>query len=283
MSDQDHLGAYGFRLVPLDRRIHLPGLIHVPEDADEVVLSWRQGETLDDGLEVRDDRVTIAARGHLTMEVTRLPPHVEVRLPDPPNPEALVHPLATTPLAVLARWRGNPSLHAGAFLSDRGAYVLCGHRQAGKSTTLAMLAQRGLPIVADDLVVIDGSDVLSAPACVDLRGDAALRFPEARFLGTIGARDRYRMSTPAAPARVPLRGLFLLEWGTDPEPEVEPLSVRERAAAMHGFDYAAFVGLPPGEVLLELLALPMWRLKRARSWSSAEAAVGKLLDMAAAH
>ena len=281
MLTQSHLGAYGFRLVASNGDLTLPGLIPVPPDADEVRLSWRQGNPTEEVMDFEPDRARIAFPDHLEMEMS--PDHVAMTLPEDPTPEAVVHPLATTPLAILARWRGNPSIHAGAVLHEGGACVVCGHREAGKSTMLAMLAQRGLPIVADDLVVVDGGDVLSGPSCVDLRDETAARFPEARFLGNIGQRDRYRLLTPPAPPRVPLRAVFLLGWSDEPVPEVTPLGLEERAGLVHLFDYCRIAGLPAGATLLELLAVPMWRLTRPRSWEAADAVVDTLLTTADGH
>ena len=283
MGRGGQVGAYGFRLVPADPSVELPGLVAVDEGADEARIDWRVEPTTEDVREVGDERIVIAVREHVRIEVDRPTRSIFIALPEPPTPEAIVHPVATTPLAILARWRGDAALHAGAVLHAGGAWVVCGNRGAGKSTALALLAQRGLPVVADDLVVISDGHVLSGPSCVDLRADTAPRFPDARFLGVVGARERWRIATPAPPARVPVRGLFLLEWGDDPKAAVAPLDLRERAAVVHGFDYAALVGLPRAEVLLDLLALPMWRLTRPKTPAGGNAALDRLLETASAH
>lgn len=283
MAPKGQCGAYGFRIVPSDPSVVLPGLIPMAEDADEAHIAWAQASPLEDELEVTEDRVRVTVKNQITIDVVRSSRSVFVALPDAPTPEAVVHPVATTPLAILARWRGNVTLHAGAVLHDGGAYAICGGQGAGKSTMLALLAQTGLPIVADDLVVADRGDVLAGPRCVDLRPDTASRFPEARFLGTVGRRQRFRLSTPSAPARVPMRGLFLLEWSTDAEPRVLPLSLQERARVVHGFDYAAIVGLARPDALLDMLELPMWRLSRPRDWASTPRTLDRLLSTAATH
>ena len=283
MPGTSHCGAYGFRLVLADPGVRLDGLVPLPPETDEVRLAWRAAPTPHDAFEAGEDRVLVAVKGQVTLEVLRRPRSVSLALPTMPTADAIVHPVATTPLAILSRWRGDVALHAGAVVHDGGAYALCGAQGAGKSTMLALLAERGLPVAADDLLVVDDGDVLVGPRCVDLRPDVASRFPEARFLGVVGARERYRLSTAAAPPRVPLRGLFLLEWTDAPTTSVSPLSLEERVGLVHEFDYAALVGLPHPEALLDLLALPMWRFARPRDWGASDDALDRFLETAGGH
>ena len=280
MPGPRHPGAYGFRLVLQSPEDVLPGLPDAPPDADEVHMRWCQGAIEDDRMDVGEHHADIAVAGQVSIAVRRADRHVEIVLPEDPLPEAIVHPVATVPLAVLARWRGDATLHAGAVLRDGAAYAVCGGQGAGKSTTMALLAQRGLPVVTDDLLVVSGGEALAGPSCVDLRPDVAERFPDARFLGVVGRRERYRLLTAPAPARTPLGGLFLLGWHADGPARVEPLTLEERAQVIHVFDYAGSVGLPRGEALMDLLALPMWRLSRARDWQAADEALDLLLATA---
>ncbi len=164
---------------------------------------------------------------------------------------AIVHPIGTLPLSVLAHWRGDVTLHGGAFVRAGGAWGVCGDRSAGKSTTLALVAQRGVPIVADDLLVVQRGEALAGPRCVDLRGDAALRFPTARSLGRVGGRVRHRLPTVAAPARTPLRGLFLLEWSADGETELTQLGLEERVALLHQHQYSGLFERPHERGIME--------------------------------
>ena len=280
VEEQVQSGAYGFRLVPADPAVRLERLVPLPSSAEAVRFAWRAAHTPQDARTVEDDRVVLAVKGHVRLEVRRRPSSVSVDLPQVPTPEAVVHPVATTPLALLARWRGDVTLHAGAVVHDGGAYAVCGGQRAGKSTMLALLARRGLTIAADDLVVVDRGDVLSGPSCVDLRPDAAAHFPEATSIGIVGGRERHRLPTPPAPARVPLRAIFLLDWDTDSRPRAAPLNLRERAQLIHQLDYAALMGLPDPDALLDLLALPMWRFTRSPGWAESEAVLDQLLATA---
>ena len=85
-------------------------------------------------------------------------------------------------------------------------------REAGKSTLLATLAARRLPVLADDLVVTDGYQAFCGPRTIDLRQPLP---------GTTGpltsarAASRWRLSLPPLPVAVPLGGWIYLRWHTE--------------------------------------------------------------------
>jgi hypothetical protein len=272
-------GAYGFRLVlPLSDG-PLPDLGEVPEGAPEVQVTWSDAMALADRREVGPDRVVLAYNRLGSMVVTREPARVWFGVTQPVTVAAIVHPISTLPLSIFSRWAGRMTLHGGGFVHDGGAWAVCGEQTAGKSSALALLGARGVPILSDDLVVIDGPDVLAGPRCVDLRPDVAERFPGTEPLGRVGARDRFRMTTAPAPARVPLRGIFVLEWGETVE--VAPLPVPERLKLLHEQQYSTVFHEPDGRGIMALLDLPMWRFRRPRDWEQAEHSTDVLLDAAA--
>jgi hypothetical protein len=260
----------------------LPSLTQVTGDAEVVRVSWCQATALEDAREIGPDSVRLSYRHGGSLLVRREPAEVEFAVPQAMTPEMLVHPLATMPLSVLAHWRGDTTLHGGAFLHGDGAWGICGDRAAGKSTMLALLGARGVPIVADDLLAINARDVVSGPRCVDLRSDVASRFPQARSLGKVGNRIRYRLDTAPTPERVPLRGIFLLEWADSSEPEVAALPIRHRIALLHAQRYSTLFSDADGG-LMRLLDLPMLRFRRSRRWDRADEAVDRLLAAADAH
>ena len=57
-------------------------------------------------------------------------------------------------MGYVLRLRGVVSLHASAVAIDEQAIALVGSPGAGKSTTAAAFAQRGLPVIADDVVAL---------------------------------------------------------------------------------------------------------------------------------
>lgn len=276
MASERNPGAYGFGLVPTTA-LQLPDLPEQRSDATVVSVEWSCGAAVIDAYAVSEDRYLMANRRAGLLMVTREPATVVCALAQAITPEAFVHPILTLPLSFLAHWRGNATLHGGAFLHAGRAWVVTGEREAGKSTLLAQLAQRGVPIVADDLVVVDGHDVLAGPCCVDLRADTAARIPDARSIGVVGGRMRFRLRTPPSPVRVPLGGMCLLEWG-DGAPALEPLPVEQRLRVLHWQHYAAEIGPPAPAQNLALLERPIWRFRRRRDWARADAALDHLLD-----
>ena len=190
---------------------HLPA---AEDGAENIEFSWRHASALYDAREVSSEHMRMSYQRGGQMVATRDPASVVIEVPQPLSIAAIVHPIATLPLSVFARWHGHMTLHGGAFLNAGAAWAICGDQTAGKSSALAMLGSRGVPILSDDLVVIAGHEVLCGPRCVDLRPDVAARFANAESLGVVGSRERFRLPTAEAPPRAPLGGIVVLEWGT---------------------------------------------------------------------
>ena len=178
-----------------------------------------------------------------------------------PEAEAIVHPLASVVASTYSRMLGREVLHGGAAVGPGGgAWAVLADRGGGKSTTLAALALAGWPVLADDLVVVDGGVAFRGPRCIDLRASAreALGVRES----TVDVRgDRGRLALGDVDAEVTLTGLIFLEWG--PELSVERLVPAERLQrlARHRAGGAA-AGRP--EAALALAALPAFELRRPR-------------------
>lgn len=281
MSSSSH-GAYGFRLIYPDSPDPPADLVRLDDSAPSVTVSWRLASTIADIEEVDEQRVAYGVRGATTFRVERRPPSILFDLAEPPVPGALVHPLLTVGISVLARWRGDVTLHAGAFATSAGAWGIMGAREAGKSAILAALAAAGQAVVADDLLVFQDGSVWAGPSCVDLRPDTVEHFQDARFLGIIGGRPRYRLSTAPGPVRAPLRGFFVLDWHDRPAVAAERIETPEWLRWLYRQEYIPLVGHPDPEKILPLLALPCWRLTRPRDWAATEGAIGRVLEIAAA-
>jgi hypothetical protein len=272
-------GAYGFRLVPT-HEIKLPDLSPLDGDAISVALECRHASVLVERNRLDRECVSLGERGTSLLEVQRDPAAITLEFPEPTTPEALVHPLLTPPISILARWRGDLTLHAGGFFAAGHAWGVVGAREAGKSTTLAKLADRGCPLLADDLLVLDGDVVRAGPACIDLRPDVAERMPAARFLGEIGNRPRFRLTTPPGPARAKLGGFFLLDWAEEGGVRVEPVPAAEALKVVYDQEYIALLGPADPEKILDLLQTPMWRVSRPRDWGASEEAISRVLQIA---
>jgi hypothetical protein len=257
----------------------LRDLVALSRRAPLVTLEWRHAcaaATFDSS---EDGRAAMGTRGATAFHVLREPRSIVFDIPVEPPPDALIHPLATVPLAILARWRGDVTLHGGAFAARNAAWALIGDRHAGKSTSLGMLAPLGHPVVTDDLIVVRDGQVWSGPHCVDLREDAAERLGPTRDLGLPGARRRLRLSCEPVPERLPLGGFFLLDWHDRSHVAVERLPLSERIRVLYRLEYAALVGPADPKDILELATLPAWRIVRPKEWSAAEEMSREILEI----
>jgi hypothetical protein len=266
-------GCYGFRLAGLRGAAEL--LVEVPTGwpALELRHAPTDGEppTLDT---IGPDRAVLALqRGWV--ELDRRAGSITFRLPDRPPDRDLVHPYLGGPAAVAARWSGRDSFHAGAVVVGGGAWAVLGDKEAGKSSTLAWLALNGHPVLADDLLVVDGGAALAGPRCIDLRGEPASRLGVGEPLGEVGARERWRLQLDPVPAQVPLRGFVTLAW--DDEPVVERLRGAERLLALLPGRTVRLEPTRPAE-MVDLSSLPVWRLRRPRRWDALPEAAARLLE-----
>jgi hypothetical protein len=175
--------------------------------------------------------------------------------------DELVHPFLGAAASVFSRWAGREVYHAGAFVSGGLAWAVAGGRGAGKSSLLAALAARGLPVLADDLVVTDGQQAFCGPRTIDLRrpppgGTASLT--------RVRGGSRWRLSLPPLPAAVPLGGWVFLHWRTSVAIGAVPASVLlARLAARR-----TWPALPSDpQTLLALAARPGWDLGRPADWT----------------
>lgn len=186
------------------------------------------------------------------------------------SPE-LVHPGLAATAAILSRAWGRAAFHAGGFVVDGRAWGVLGAREAGKTTLLAALAALGVGVVADDLLIVDGGHVYAGPRCLDLRE------PPAEDLPTTRVRDgvRHRLTLAPVPARVPFAGWVTLAWG-DRAADVVAVPPAARVPLLAPAA-SWLLGEQDAGQLLDLAALPTWRLTRRRSRREVAASAGVLL------
>lgn len=266
-------GVYGFRVTGVDGAREL--LVEVPPEWPALEVGFRRVvETLPTTERIDDYEAHLRLLSGGSVHLDRSSGRVVFSLPTRPSDRELVHPYLAGSAAVAARWLGRESFHAGAFVLDGGAWALLGDKEAGKSSTLGWLARDGLPILTDDVLVLDGELAMSGPRSIDLREDPARELGTGTALGRVGIRDRWRVTLPAVAAAVPLRGWVVLSWGD----ETEVMSLRGgaklRAIASH-----RTVNLMPRDpgMLVALSALPCYELRRPRSWASMRDCVERLV------
>lgn len=267
-------GAYGLRIAGAPAG---PGqLVEVPFDWPQITLAVEPaqcGASDSDYLDAREARLRLSAGGIVQLE--RPTGHTTFRVTDPPPPAALIHPLLASVGAVWAWWHGRDAFHAGAFVAAGGVWALLGDKGAGKSSLLAALHLAGLPIVCDDVLVLDGPTAFAGPRSIDLRADTARRLRLGTSLGVIGDRERWRVSLdPVAPS-LPFQGWIRLRW--EEGVALRPVRGAERLTELMRHR-ALNVPAPSPKMLLGLAELPVFELARPRDWGSTDEVLKRLLE-----
>lgn len=273
LAQQRARGAYGFAVAGISGADEL--LVKAPAHWPLVHLSLRtsaEGARPAEAVDANAATIHLSAGGWAHIE------HTDRRavfwMPSKPSPEAVVHPHLAAVAVALAHWAGQQSFHAGAFIAQSGAWGVLGNKEAGKSSVLASLALAGVPVLADDVLVLSGLTAFAGPRSVDLRSGAAGQLKAGVSLGLIGERERWRVPLAPVEAEVPFRGWVQLRWGSRLCVRRTRGSERLRVLLPH----RALRVTPdrPGD-LMHLAALPVLELSRPREWSSHEDAIAALL------
>lgn len=262
-DDSPARGAYGLKLPDVPAAAEL--LVPAPEPWTSWRLDQRPPDAADAPLAdmLGPDAARVALSGGGWVELDRRARSSTLVLPARPADTELVHPYLAATAAVCARWRGWNCVHSGAIVVDGGAWGVLGDKEAGKSSTVAWFAlESAAGVLCDDVLVIDADGrALAGPRCVDLREDAAGHFGVGEALGVVGARERWRMRLEPTPAAVPLRGWVELAWGD--ELALEPFGPTELLPAIVR-NFSVRLMPPDADALMDLAALPAWRLTRPR-------------------
>ena len=196
--------------------------------------------------------------------------------PIQPTLDEIVHPYLASVAAVMAFWRGSESFHAATIVGRTGAWALAGEREAGKSSTLASLAVRGHEVVADDMLVLSGTDACAGPRSIDLRPETARALGIGVELARTATRERWRVQTGDVEPALPLRGWIFLEWGASLElTNLRTSETLQRLLPQRG------IRLPPPRpaALLELAELPGLLLRRPRDLASLPSTLSLIEDV----
>lgn len=268
------VGAYGFTITGLGSGTST-GLVALgdTEAWPSLHLTWQLG-TLSRpaaGLIDDDHAVVLLVEGEYA-ELDRHLHTVVIHAASELDAHDLVHPYLTAPAAIMAQWHGRVALHAGGIVVDDGVWALLGEKGAGKTTMLTACRSRGLPVLADDLVVVAGGVCFAGPRTLDLRPETAERLDGSAPLVRVRDGERARLMLPPIAPELPFRGCVVLSEGESTEMAAvalgERLDVLERHVAMSPY---------VKEGVLDLLALPMWSLRRPKAWEHLPGAVDALV------
>lgn len=223
---------------------------------------------------VDDDSATLVLLGAIA-HVDRHAGRAELLFEDEPDVEAVVHPYLAPVAGLVSHWHGRESIHAGAFAVDGGVWGLLGERGGGKSSTLARLALDGVPIVTDDVLVLERGTAFAGPRVIDLRREPAEALGIGEPLGILGARERWRLGVDDIRGALPFRGWVFLTWAD--ELSITPVAAEPRFQRLVE---ARAIRLTPRDPrsLVELAARPAYELRRPKSWSSLGTATQLLLE-----
>lgn len=272
MSSSRSVGAYGFRLAGAGERLLLPA------PPDWPLISVVQ-ELADPGpppkLEIGDEHATVPLIGGGMITIDRQPPKAVFRVPQHLTEDELAHPYIGPVAALHAHWLGRPTLHGGAMVIGDKAWGVLGRRNSGKSSLLAEAVRRRIPVVADDLLVVEGQDVFAGPRSLDLRQSAALHFGAGRLLGIVGQRERWRVELAPVPVRLPLAGWIFLRWGD--EPGTNLVGINERLVWLAASRTVRLDSADPAP-LLPLAALPAVQVTVLQEWQELPPLFDSLLD-----
>lgn len=265
-------GAYGLHLAGLESLDGL--LVPAEEDWPETRVAIESGPIEGASEHVDESRGTIVFRDAVAL-LERTPASAVFRFVSSPTLAAVIHPYLAPAAGLFAHWHGRECLHAGGFVHDGVVWGLVADRGGGKSSTLAQLALLGVPVLTDDLMIVDDGRAFAGPRVIDLREDAASALGVGEALGVLGTRARWRFRIPAVPSSAALGGWVFLEWGTSLE--VEALPPRARLEQLGRQRMIRRRPTDPTS-LLSLASFPAIVVRRPRSWALLPEATRALLD-----
>lgn len=267
-------GVYGFELLGAPGATH--HFVHHQRGWPQLSVERNTGVAKPGRSVIGADEAEIELVAGDRLAMQRTPLRATFTTAQPLSDDALVHPYLAPAAAIAGYWLGREAFHAGAFLLDGGAWGVLGEKESGKSSLLAGLARNGHAVVSDDALILDRDVVFAGPRSIDLRQEPARELDAGDSIGLVGDRERWRFRLDPVASASHLCGWIVLSWGE--AIELSPLPPGDRLQTV--IEQRMVRGLPPPEpgLLLELAALPAFRLTRPRSWDQLDAAASRLVD-----
>jgi hypothetical protein len=243
------------------------------------VVQERADSAAPPSLEIGSDRAVVPLICGGTIVIERHPPRAVIKVPKRLTEDEIAHPYLGPIAAVHAQWLGRQNFHGGALVAGDRAWGVLGARETGKSSLLAEAVRRGVPVLTDDLLVVEGENVFTGPRSIDLRQSAAVHFGFGRQLGIVGQRERWRVELPPVPASFRLAGWVFLEWGR--APRMDAIGLRDRLARLAASRTVRVESADPAP-LLRLAAMPAVQLTGLKRWEDLPSLFDSLLETIAA-
>lgn len=145
----------------------------------------------------------------------------------------------------LLQQRGNFVLHAGGFVHDNRAVLICGRSGAGKSTVLQGMSRRGYATLSDDLLPISldaNESPIASPGypftrlCRDAATHYGLDQESPRYLTKSGRKFVMEIDTFDATTR-PISHIFCLKSHNRDEVDIEQTSPLKAGSLLSRFSY----------------------------------------------
>ncbi len=213
-------GAYGltFEGTLLNNQVRRHFLVDAPSGWPRWEIHWEplpeEGQNTLPAEMWSPELALVTAQPDGYTDIDRLGASTTLHLPRSPSSASVVHPFLASTGVVAGHWLGRTPFHAGSFELGGRAWGVLGGREMGKSSLLMWLHRSGVPILSDDVLVLDGMTAYAGPRCLDLRESAAQRFEEGDHLGVVGTRERWRVTLPGCPSEVPFGGWVVLNWAS---------------------------------------------------------------------
>lgn len=275
MAEPSDLGVYGLRLRGAELGPAVQG--GAPASWPMVSLAVEPGDYPAGDAAHDAERCVLPLRDGLRTLVAERKAGTARLIGPPLDAEDLAHPYLAPVATVFARWHGREAFHGAGFVAAGHAFAVLGAREAGKSTLVAALAAAGVPIVADDMLVMDAAGVCRGPRSVDLR-----RRPPQEVLGDAVTRvvrkgERFRMGLPDQEPQVPLGGWFFLTRGE--ELRIERVDAASRLSILA--KWRAWRERPSDpRLMLDLGGVPSWHVQAPQRWDALPDTIAALLQRA---
>lgn len=263
--------AYG-----INTSIDVTGLLNTPPNPayPNITLTREVVETTPVEVTITDSSADLNLRGGGTVHIEKDPLSATFRRSTPIPDAQLIHPLLSPVAVTVAKWLGREAFHCGAFIKDGRVWGVLGDREMGKSSLLAWLDREGMPILADDILVVSENVCFAGPRSLDLREPTVEALGLHDKVELVRNDERMRMRLKPCPMEAELGGWITLGWGELRVTSVTPKEKMAKIAPHAGW----LIPHPDPSAMLKLISFPMFEFVRPKDWSQQRASAEALVE-----